>query len=134
MASGEARPARGGKRAQDEAQGSLEGLLAPEEPSVKKPSRVPRVDAAENGPDPLLASLDALEENVTLLLGRLESLAAANAAAEERRRSLESLDPEELERRLRVAESDKERLKRHAAFLERRIRGLLSRVRYVIES
>jgi hypothetical protein len=134
MASGEARPARGGKRAGDEAQGSLEGLLPPEEPSVKKSSRAPRVQAVENGPDPLLASLDALEENVTLLLARLESLTAANAAAEERRRSRDSLDPEELDRRLRALESDKERLELHAAFLERRIRGLLSRVRYVIES
>jgi hypothetical protein len=153
MKSGDARPARGRPSARNEVQGSLEGILSPEESGVKKeadvdaagaapvtksgrkkPSGPTRGDARKSGLDSLLASLDALEENVTLLLARHESLAAANAAAEERRRSRDSLDPVELERRLRALESDKERLERHATFLEGRIRGLLSRVRYVIES
>jgi hypothetical protein len=153
MKSGDPRPARGRPGPRDEAQGSLEGILSPEESRVakeadqaaagpepdrksgrKKSSRPRRGEAQENGFDSLLASLDALEENVTLLLARHESLAAANAAAEERRQSRDSLDPVELERRLRVLEADNERLERHAAFLEGRIRGLLSRVRYVIES
>ena len=149
MKSGDARPARGRPSAHDDAQVSLEGILSPEESRVnmeadedaagvkagvqgsgKKPAR----PARKPDPDSLLASLDALEENVTLLLARHESLAAANAAVEERSRSRDSLDPVELERRLQALESDKERLERHAAFLEGRIRGLLSRVRYVIES
>jgi hypothetical protein len=151
MKSGDPRPARGqpGPR---EAQGSLEGILSPEESRVekkadaaagpepamksgrKKPSRPRPGDAQERGSDSLRASLDALEENVTLLLARHESLAAANAVAEERRLSRDSLDPVELERRVRLLEAERERLERHAAFLEGRIRGLLSRVRYVIES
>jgi hypothetical protein len=153
MKSGDPRPAPGRSGPRDEAQGSLEGILSREESRVekeieqtaagpepgmksgrKKPSRPRRGDAQESGSDSLLASLDALEENVTLLLARHESLAAANAAAEERRQSRDSLDPVELERRLRVLETDRARLERHAAFLEGRIRGLLSRVRYVIES
>jgi hypothetical protein len=149
MKSGDARQARGRPSARDEAQGSLEGILSPEEsrvnkkadedaagaePGVRGSGKKPARPARKTDPDSLLASLDALEENVTLLLARHESLAAADAAAEERRRSRDSLDPVELERRLRAIESDKERLERHAAFLEGRIRGLLSRVRYVIES
>jgi transposase len=82
----------------------------------------------------LLASLDTLDENIKLLLARHERLAAAHAASEERRRSRGSLDPIELQGRVRTLEAERERLERHAAFLEDRIRGLLSRVRYVIES
>ena len=149
MKSGDARPARGRRSARDEAQGSLEGILSPEEsrvireaeedaagaePGVPGSAKKPARAARKRDPDSLLASLDALEENVTLLLARHEGLAAANAAAEERSRSRDSLDPVELERRLQALESDRERLERHAAFLEGRIRGLLSRVRYVIES
>jgi phage shock protein A len=93
-----------------------------------------RVDADSGATDPLLASLDTLEEKIKLLLARHESLAAANAVSEERRRARGSLDPIELQDRVRALETDKERIERHAAFLEDRIRGLLSRVRYVIES
>ena len=153
MKSGEARPSRGRTGAGDRAQGSLEGILPPEEPRTdeeandvvhesappvktgKKKASRPRGNGERGiGPDPLRASLDALEENVTLLLARHESLAAAQTAAEERSRSRDSLDPIELESRLKALEADKDRLERHAAFLEDRIRGLLSRVRYVIES
>lgn len=153
MKSGEARPSRGRTGARDQAQGSLEGILPLEEPRVdgeadetlresalpvktgkKKALRSRGNGEGGGGADPLLASLDALEENVTLLLARHESLSAAHAAAEERSKSRDSLDPIELESRVRALEADKERLERHAAFLEDRIRGLLSRVRYVIES
>jgi hypothetical protein len=82
----------------------------------------------------LRASLDALEENITLLLARHESLAAAHAADEERRRTQDAPDPVELEQRVRALEAENQKLERHSAFLEDRIRGLLSRVRYVIES
>jgi chromosome segregation ATPase len=85
------------------------------------------------GADALRASLDALEENITLLLAQHESL-AAHAADVERHRSQGAIDPIELEKRVGTLEADKERLERHSAFLEERIRGLLSRVRYVIES
>lgn len=149
MKSGDARAPRGRPIARDEAQGSLDGILSPEEsgmdrradenaagaePGVPRSGKKPARPAPKPDPDPLLASLDALEENVTLLLARHESLVSANAASEERRRSRDTLDPIELERRLRALESDTEKLERHAAFLEDRIRGLLSRVRYVIES
>jgi hypothetical protein len=69
-----------------------------------------------------------------LLLARHESVTAAHAAEEDRRRSQGTLDPIELGKRVRALEAEKERLERHSAFLEDRIRGLLSRVRYVIES
>ncbi|HET6638330.1 MAG TPA: hypothetical protein VFH82_06080 [Gemmatimonadota bacterium] len=146
MRSGEARPARRRNEQRDLVQGSLEGILPPDEsgtdekeaidaskPLVKKrPGRVRDNDDGK-GADALRASLDALEENITLLLAQHESL-TAHAADEERRRSQGGLDPIELDRRIRSLEADKERLARHSAFLEERIRGLLSRVRYVIES
>jgi chromosome segregation ATPase len=98
----------------------------------KRPNRARGSDGGERT-EALRASLDALEENITLLLARHESL-AARAADEERRRSKGAIDPIELEKRVTTLEADKERLERHSAFLEERIRGLLSRVRYVIES
>ncbi|HET6363168.1 MAG TPA: hypothetical protein VFH11_14095 [Gemmatimonadota bacterium] len=147
MRSGEARSARGRNEQRDPVQGSLEGILPSEEPTARekesvdvskppvknRPSR-PRNDDDGKGADALRASLDALEENITLLLARHESLAAARAADTERRRSQGALDPIELDKRVQALEADKERLERHSAFLEERIRGLLSRVRYVIES
>ena len=147
MRSGEARPARGRSEQRDLVQGSLEGILPLEEPEAaekeptdasrtpmkKRPSR-PRSGDDEKGADALRASLAALEENITLLLARHESVAAARAADEESRRSQGALDPIELGKRVRDLETEKERLERHSAFLEDRIRGLLSRVRYVIES
>jgi hypothetical protein len=127
-------------------QGSLEGILPPDDPGkdekeaidaskppVRKRASRARGNDDGKGADALRVSLDALEENITLLLARHESL-AAHAADEERRRSQGALDPIELDKRVRVLEADKERLERHSAFLEERIRGLLSRVRYVIES
>lgn len=145
MRSGEARPARGRNGQRDPVQGSLEGILPPDEaeagereamdvakPMKKRPSRA-RENADGKSADSLHASLDALEENITLLLARQESL-AAQAADEERRRSQGALDPVELDKRVRTLEAERVRLERHSAFLEERIRGLLSRVRYVIES
>ena len=147
MRSGEARPARGRGEQPDLVQGSFDGILPLEEPVAaekestddskpgmrKRPGR-PRNSDDGKGGDALRASLDALEENITLLLARHESVVAAHAADEERRRSRGSLDPLELEESVRALKADKERLERHTAFLEDRIRGLLSRVRYVIES
>lgn len=150
MKSGESRPSRGRTSGRNQAQGSLEGILPPDEPQAdgagegrmeptrtsKAPKRKPsRANAqGEGGMESLLASLDTLDENIKLLLARHERLAAAHAASEERRRSRGSLDPIELQGRVRTLEAERERLERHAAFLEDRIRGLLSRVRYVIES
>lgn len=148
MRSGEARPARGESEQRDLVQGSLEGILpdvaaapegerestdAPKSPMKKRTSR-PRKNDDGKGADTLRASLDALEETITLLIARHESLAAAHADDEDRRRSQGALDPVALDKRARALEEDKERLERHSAFLEDRIRGLLSRVRYVIES
>lgn len=147
MRSGEARPARGRGEQRDLVQGSFEGILPLEEPvaaekestdasrpPMRKRQGRPRNSDDGKRADALRASLDALEENITLLLARHESVAAAHAADEERRRLQPSLDPIELEQRVQALEADKERLERHTAFLEDRIRGLLSRVRYVIES
>ena len=147
MRSGEARPAGGRTEKRDLVQGSLEGILPPEQPLTaekesadaskspmkKRPNRPRNSDDGKDA-DALRASLDALEENITLLLARHGSLAAAHATAEERRRSQSVLDPIELDKRVQALEADKDRLERHSAFLEERIRGLLSRVRYVIES
>lgn len=150
MRSGEARRARGGSEQRDLVQGSLEGLLpdvpaaaegdaerepteTPKSPMKKRTSRPRKSDDGKEA-DSIRASLDALEENITLLLARHESLAAAQADDEERRRSQGALDPVALDERARALEEDRERLERHSAFLEDRIRGLLSRVRYVIES
>ena len=150
MRSGEARSARGRSEQRDLVQGSLEGIL-PEGPAggekdaerestdagkstMKKRTNRPRNGDDGKGPDALRDSLDALEENITLLLARHESIAAAHADDEKRRRTEGTLDAVELDKRVRALEADKERLERHAAFLEDRIRGLLSRVRYVIES
>ena len=136
MKSGETRRARTRAGDPDQTQGSLDGILAPEEPQVpkrKQPRK--RVETAgEIGVETLKSSLDTLEENIKLLLARHERLAAAHAASEELSRSRRTLDPIELQSRVRTLEADRERLERHAAFLEERIRGLLSRVRYVIES
>jgi hypothetical protein len=150
MRSDEARSASGRSEQRGQVQGSLEGILpetpaAPQEDlqreptdagksTMKKRTNRPRTSDEGTGPDALRASLDALEENITLLLARHESIAAAHADDERRRRTEGTLDAVELDKRVRALEAEKERLERHAAFLEDRIRGLLSRVRYVIES
>lgn len=153
MRSGEAGSARGASDRQDLVQGSLEGIL-PEEPvtaeketsdasgsvmsqtaksPAKKRTSPPRRSDGATDADALRGSLDALEENITLLLARHESL-VADAIDRERRRKQGAPDPVAQEKRVRELEADKEKLERHSRFLEDRIRGLLSRVRYVIES
>lgn len=160
MKSGDPRPSRGRSVAGDPSQGSLDGLLpsdAPDDPPAKTsrpegPRRAPRRagkpesaradEAARKNTgaaparvaEPLRDSLDRLEQNVTFLLARHGELLAARADAEKRRVERESLDPLELRDRVQALEQERERLDRHAAFLEDRIRGLLSRVRYVVES
>jgi hypothetical protein len=154
MRSGEARPARDGSARRELVQGSLDGILSTDEPAERARERPPSPKSAVSEPSKspgkkrmsrsrgdddakdaaLRASLDALEENITLLLARHESLAAAHAADEERRRTQDAPDPVELEQRVRALEAENQKLERHSAFLEDRIRGLLSRVRYVIES
>ena len=136
MKSGETRPARSRAGDHDQTQGSLDGILAPDEPRVSKRKQPrKRVESpGEAGVETLKSSLDTLEENIKLLIARHERLAAAHAASEELNRSRRALDPIELQSRVRALEADRQRLERHAAFLEERIRGLLSRVRYVIES
>lgn len=149
MSSGKARKARGKPRRDDEAQGALEGLLG-EEVEDEEEAGTERVEPAprparsarrrvrpvkdDGGADPLRASLDALEETVKLLVARHEEAVAARSAAEKRSRSGKGLDPVALQERVQALEAEADRLQRHAAFLEDRIRGLLSRVRYVIES
>lgn len=147
MSSGEARKARGKARRGDETQGTLEGLLGEEvddedetktvEPAPRRarsPRRRARPVKDDGGVDPLRASLDALEESVKLLVARHGEAVAARSAAERRSRTGKGLDPVVLQERVQALEAEAERLQRHAAFLEDRIRGLLSRVRYVIES
>ena len=136
MKSGETRRTRNRAGGYDQSQASLDGILPPDEPQApKRKSARKRVAAeGEEGMETLKASLDTLEENIKLLLARHERLAAAHAASEELNRSRRALDPIELQSRIRTLEADRERLERHSVFLEDRIRGLLSRVRYVIES
>ncbi|HET9333663.1 MAG TPA: hypothetical protein VFQ21_08785 [Gemmatimonadota bacterium] len=69
-----------------------------------------------------------------MLIARHGELIAARAEADARRVEGQSLDPIALRDRIVKLEKERERLDRHAAFLEERIRGLLSRVRYVVES
>lgn len=147
MKSGDSRSSRGRPGANDPAQGALDGLLPPDDAAESRPKRgrvertavetTPRkrsVSARANGPEPLRDSLDRLEENVTLLLARHGELVAARAEADARHREGKSLDPIALRDRIHELEAERDRLDRHAAFLEERIRGLLSRVRYVVES
>ena len=152
-------PRRGRAAAGDPAQASLDDLLpseagdeipagpAPADTPQREPRRAARTSAKAGGAarkraaaasdreaETLRDSLDRLEENVTLLLARHGEILAAHAVAEKRRVERKSLDPIELQDRVRALEQERERLDRHAAFLEDRIRGLLSRVRYVVES
>jgi hypothetical protein len=147
MKSGDGRSSRGRLPANDPAQGALDGLLPREQSAEARPKRVraerstdepsPKkraVSARADASEPLRDSLDRLEENVTLLLARHGELIAARAEADARRIEGQSLDPIALRDRIVQLEEERERLDRHAAFLEERIRGLLSRVRYVVES
>lgn len=150
MGSGERRPSRGRSAAEDPAQASLDGLLPPDAPDeaptagsrAEAPRRASRrasrvsgnaAEASGNDAEALRDSLDRLEQNVTLLLARHGEILAARADAD-KRRAQGKLDPLELQDRVRALEAERERLDHHAAFLEDRIRGLLSRVRYVVES
>lgn len=106
----------------------------------------PAVEETEPDPesdDVLGDALDTLEASVSLLLDRYEELAERCATAEETsaeaRRKMarlagEGLDPDALERKIRELEEDNDRLMRHSEHLEERIRGLLARVRYVVEA
>ena len=147
MKSGDGRSSRGRLPANDPAQGALDGLLPREQSAEARPKRVraerstdepsPKkraVSARADASEPLRDSLDRLEENVTLLLARHGELVAARAEADARHREGKSLDPIALRDRIHELEAERDRLDRHAAFLEERIRGLLSRVRYVVES
>ena len=147
MKSGDGRSSRGRLPANDPAQGALDGLIPPEESpeTRRKRGRAERsmdeatpkkraVSTHADGSETLRDSLDRLEENVTLLLARHGELIAARAEADARRIEGQSLDPIALRDRIVQLEKERERLDRHAAFLEERIRGLLSRVRYVVES
>ena len=148
MSSDEARPARRKAQRRDDAQGTLEGLLAADEetdeagaedsapaPKSARPARRrERSVSRGEGEDRVRASLDALEESVKLLVARHAEAVKGRSAAESRNRKGKSLDAVALKDRVRELEAETERLERHAAFLEDRIRALLSRVRYVIES
>jgi len=113
---------------------------APEEAPGGAESAAGPPPGAEADPGEVLAdALDRLEASVTLLLDRQRELAERCAGAEARKRDAErklarlageGLDPGAIERRMVELEEENERLSRHAAHLEERIRGLLSRVRY----
>lgn len=146
MKSGDGRSSRGRVPVNDPAQGALDGLIPPAESPETRRKRArgdrpaeeaapkKRAAARANASETLADSLDRLEENVTLLLARYGESVAARAAADARRLEGQSLDPIALRDRIGELEKERQRLDRHAAFLEERIRGLLSRVRYVVES
>lgn len=100
-------------------------------------------EAIVSGGDRLQDALEGLDRRVTLLIERHQELGQRHARALEGGRRAEAAlarlterggDPAELDARIRSLEAENERLARHAGFLEERIRNLLSRVRYVIES
>lgn len=82
----------------------------------------------------LASALDALGDKVKLLSERSRRLAERCREAQEVGRRLGGLDPVALNERLRALESENERLSRHADFLEGKLKELLSRVRYVVET
>ena len=93
------------------------------------PEFAPGVDGAQAE-----SALAALEERIMLLIARHEEvrerLVTKEAAA---RRIANGADPLALEARVRELERENDRLTRHAEFLERQVRGLRGRVRYVLE-
>ncbi|MEJ2153519.1 MAG: hypothetical protein P8Y29_11410 [Gemmatimonadota bacterium] len=83
----------------------------------------------------LANAVAGLEHKVKLLLSRhtelTERYKEAVVAGE---RLGTGLDPVALEERVRVLEDERDRLSRHAAFLEGKIRELLTRVRYAVDA
>lgn len=79
-------------------------------------------------------ALDSLDEKVKLLLARHAELAARCAEAERAAEKHAGLDPIALEERVEELVAENDRLARHASFLEERIKGLYTRVRYVMET
>ncbi|HUP02050.1 MAG TPA: hypothetical protein VM737_11080 [Gemmatimonadota bacterium] len=95
-----------------------------------------RDGARASGPEARLGiSLDRLEERIKLLLARHAELVERYRTLTAARQRLDGdLDPVALDERLRTLEAENDRLVRHTAFLESRIRELLSRIRYVVEA
>lgn len=112
----------------------------PEEAGDSLDADAPEPDDEEEGiaapVDRLRAALVRLDEKVGGLLERHAAAMEENRRSAERLARLESsgADPTELEARIDSLESENDRLRAHAAFLEERIRGMLDRVRYVVES
>lgn len=141
-------------------QGELEGLSGDPAPGVPPPEPEPPAEKETEEPEEAGDSLDVdapvpeEEEGIAAPVDRLRAalvrldekvgglLERHAAAIEENRRSAERLarlessgvDPTELEARIDSLESENDQLRAHAAFLEERIRGMLDRVRYVVES
>lgn len=113
---------------------------APGETRSEAESAAEASPGAQQDPGEVLGdALDRLEASVTLLLDRQRELAERVGGAEARKRDAErklarlageGIDPGAIERRIGELEEENERLSRHAAHLEERIRGLMSRVRY----
>jgi hypothetical protein len=83
----------------------------------------------------LANAVSGLERKVKLLLSRhTELIERYNEAVVAGERLGAGLDPAALEERVRVLESERDRLSRHAAFLEGKIRELLTRVRYAVDA
>lgn len=83
----------------------------------------------------LVNAVAGLEGKVKLLLSRHAELTERyNKAVAAGERLGAGLDPAALEERVRALESERERLSRHTAFLEGKIRELLTRVRYAVDA
>ena len=83
----------------------------------------------------LANAVAGLERKVKLLLSRHTELTERYKEAVAAGERLDAgLDPAVLEERVRVLEGERDRLSRHAAFLEGKIRELLTRVRYAVDA
>lgn len=137
-------------RRERQVQGELLELAGDPAPGVPPPDTAPaaveeeiEADPDDDPADRLVAALARLERRVGSLVewnadlaARYRETRAARAEADARleRIAADGSDPEELAARIESLEADRDRLATHAAFLEEEIRGLLTRVRYVIES
>ena len=111
----------------------MDGRLSDRHPGDGSETRAGRPERTPE--ECVVPSLDRLEERIKFLLERYAELSEQHRTLTAAQQRLDGdLDPIVLDERLRTLETENDRLVRHAAFLEDRIRELLSRIRYVVEA